>query len=132
MLALGVATLLPMSSALAGSTDPLFINLTTDDQHRVDMALSFGGNQLKRGHPLTVFLNDHAVLVAAKSNNGKFEGQQGAIQQLLANGAVILVCPMCMKHYGVSESDLVPGVLVGNPERTGGLLFQDNAKTLSW
>ncbi len=38
-------------SASAGQTDPLFINLTSDDGHRATMALTFGKNQLERGHP---------------------------------------------------------------------------------
>lgn len=39
---------------------------------------------------------------------------------------------MCMKHYDVKESDLLDGVKVGNPQLTGGALFRDNTKTLSW
>jgi len=39
---------------------------------------------------------------------------------------------MCMKHYGVKEADLLPGIKVGNPEVTGGALFKDNTKTLTW
>ena len=56
----------------AGASDPLFINLTSDDGHRSLMAISFGQNQLQRGHPLTVYLNDKAVLIASKKNGGQF------------------------------------------------------------
>jgi len=28
--------------ALAGDTDPLFVNMTTDDAHRANMAITFG------------------------------------------------------------------------------------------
>lgn len=31
-------------------------------------------------------------------------------------GGTVIVCPMCMKHYGVTEADLIAGVKVGNPE----------------
>jgi hypothetical protein len=37
-----------------------------------------------------------------------------------------------MKHYGVAEAELLPGAEVGNPEKTGEALFQDNGKTLTW
>ena len=47
-------------------------------------------------------------------------------------GTNILVCPMCMKHYGVNEADLLPGLKVGNPELTGNALFADNTKTMTW
>ncbi|HTN93857.1 MAG TPA: DsrE family protein [Gallionella sp.] len=118
--------------AFAGDTDPLFVNLTTNDAHRSNMAISFGKNQLERGHPLTIFLNDKGVFIGSKSKAAKFKGQQKMLSEIQSKGAVVLVCPMCMKHYKVKESDLLPGLKVGNPELTGGALFKDNTKTLTW
>lgn len=118
--------------AFAGDTDPLFVSLTTDNSHRANMAISFGENQLERGHPLTIFLNDKGVFIASKSRAAKFGGQQKMLSEILGKGAVVLVCPMCMKHYSVKESDLLPGLKVGNPELTGSALFKDNTKTLTW
>jgi len=119
-------------SAHAGDKDPLFVNLTTDEPHRASMALAFGGNQHGRGHPLTVFLNDRGVHLAAKSQAGKFGAHQKSLADLMAKGATVLACPMCMKHYGVAESDLMAGVKIGNPDLTGKALFADGAKTLTW
>jgi sulfur relay (sulfurtransferase) complex TusBCD TusD component (DsrE family) len=118
--------------AIAGATDPLFVNLTTDDAHRANMGIVFGKNQLERGHPLTIFLNDKGVLIGAKANARKFADHQKALSDLMSKGAVVLICPMCMKHYGVNESDLLPGLKVGNPELTGAALFKENTKTLTW
>ena len=129
---LALTSTLAAPPALAGDKDPLFINLTSDDGHRINMALAFGGNQHARGHALTVFLNDKAVLAGSKANADKFADQQKAIADLIAKGATILICPMCMKHYGVSQADLVPGVSVGNPDKTGAALFKDGTKTLTW
>jgi sulfur relay (sulfurtransferase) complex TusBCD TusD component (DsrE family) len=117
---------------IAGENDPLFVNLTTDDSHRANMGIVFGKNQLERGHPLTIFLNDKGVLLGSKANAQKFPEQQKALAELLGKGAVVLICPMCMKHYGVPESDLLPGLKVGNPELTGAAVFKDNTKTLTW
>jgi sulfur relay (sulfurtransferase) complex TusBCD TusD component (DsrE family) len=128
-LAVGAITTMP---AIAGTTDPLFVNLTTDDAHRANMAISFGGNQLQRGHPLTIFLNDRGVLIGSKANADRFGEHQKALADLMGKGASVLICPMCMKHYGVKESDLLPGVKVGSPEATGGALFKDNTQTLTW
>jgi sulfur relay (sulfurtransferase) complex TusBCD TusD component (DsrE family) len=127
-LLIGAAT----APALAGSSDPLFVNLTTDEPHRANMGITFGRNQHERGHPLTVFLNDKAVLIASKANTAKFADHQKALVELVAKGANVLVCPMCMKHYGVKEADLLPGLKVGNPELTGSLLFKDDTRTLTW
>lgn len=118
--------------ALAGDTDPLFVNLTSDDPHRANMAITFGGNQHERGHTLTVFLNDKGVLIGSKANADKFSEHQKKLSELMIKGATVLICSMCMKHYGVTEADLLPVLKVGNPELTGGALFKDNTKTLTW
>lgn len=110
----------------------LFVNMTTDDPHRANMALSFSSNQLNRGHPVTIFLNDRGVLVGAKANAATFADHHAAMASLLERGATILVCPMCMRHYGVVEEDLLDGLLMGNPERTGEALFRANTRTLTW
>ena len=132
VLATTIAGAVSAGATLAGNADPLFINLNSEDGHRINMAFNFGGNQLKRGHALTVFMNDRAVLAASKANAEEYAEQQKAIASLLEAGAVILVCPMCMKHYGVNESDFLPGLKVGNPELTGSALFAENTKTLTW
>jgi sulfur relay (sulfurtransferase) complex TusBCD TusD component (DsrE family) len=119
-------------STHAADNAPLFINLTTDDAHRARMALEFGKNQWARGHPLTIFLNDKGVLLAAKERAETFAEHRKTLSALLADGAVVLVCPMCMRHYGVQEADLPEGLTVGNPERTGNALFKANTQTLTW
>jgi sulfur relay (sulfurtransferase) complex TusBCD TusD component (DsrE family) len=120
------------TSALAGDTDPLFVNLITGDSHGANMALTFGKAQFERGHPLTIFLNDKGVFIGSKAKAAKFAEHQKMLAELLKKGAVVISCPMCMKHYGVKEADLLPGIKVGNPELTGGALFKDNTKTLTW
>jgi len=120
------------ATSLAGKTDPLFVNLTTDDAHRANMGISFGKNQYELGHPLTIFLNDKGVFIGAKDNAVKFGEHQKMLAEIMNKGAVVLVCPMCMKHYGVKESDLLQGLTVGNPKLTGSALFRDNTKTLTW
>ena len=51
---------------------------------------------------------------------------------IIKSGGNVIVCPMCMKHYGLEQSDLIDGAKTGNPELTGGLLFADDTKTLTW
>jgi len=127
-----LAALATGTPTLAGNGDPLFINMTADEAHRVSMALNFGAKQQALGHPLTLFLNDKGVMVGAKANAKQYPEQQKAIADILAKGGMVIVCPMCMKHYGVKEEDLLPGLVVGKPELTGGALFKDNTKTLTW
>jgi len=131
-----IALLLPLSfvasSALAGEKDPLFISATSDDAHRAEMALVFSKNQLERQHPVTVFLNDKAVFVASKPNSERFKNQQVLLTSLMEKGATVLVCAMCLKYYGIAETDILPGVKISNPELVDAALFKENTKTLSW
>lgn len=124
--------LLCSASAFAGDKDPLFINLTSDDSHRALMAISFGQGQMQRGHPLTVYLNDKAVLVASKNNAAQYAEQQKLLAEIVAKGGTVLVCPMCSKKFGVPEADFISGAKLTNPDTTGPALFKDNTKTLSW
>jgi sulfur relay (sulfurtransferase) complex TusBCD TusD component (DsrE family) len=111
---------------------PLFINLTSDDAHRVNMALSFGMKQLDRGHPLTIFLNDRGVNVGSATNAAAFAEQQKTIAALIEKGAVVFICPMCMEHYGVVKADLVAGLRVSDPDTIGEYLFKPDTRTLNW
>lgn len=132
LLALALTGALAATPALADDDDPLFVNLTTEEGHRADMALLFSKGMMERGHPVTIWLNDKAVLLAAKENAGKFAGQQQALGQMMANGATVLVCPSCAEFYGVKTDALIDGAKVGNPDLTGGLLFKDDTQTLTW
>jgi intracellular sulfur oxidation DsrE/DsrF family protein len=97
-------------AASAGQVDPLFVNLTSDDPHRLRMALSFARQQQFLGHTVE---------------------QQGLLAELLASGGTVLVCPLCMKHYGVKESEIMSGLQIGNPTKTGAALFRQGSQALS-
>jgi sulfur relay (sulfurtransferase) complex TusBCD TusD component (DsrE family) len=120
------------STAIAGANDPLFVNATSDDGYRATMALTFSQRQLERKHPITILLSDRGVLIASKANAKKFKDQQALLVALMNAGASVIVCPMCMKHFGVNEADILPGIKVGTPDGIDAALFQDNVKTLSW
>lgn len=122
----------PATPAPKAPATSLFINLTTDEPHRANMGIGFGGNQLKRGHGLTIFLNDRAVVLGSTKHTTRFPGQQKQLAELLKQGATVYCCPMCMKHYKVDATELLPGIRVSNPELTGAALFQEGARTLSW
>jgi len=121
-----------LHTAIADDDAPLFVNLTTDEPHRATMALGFAKNQLERNHPVTIFLNDRGVMLATKGNSDKFKSHQETLATIMSGGGAVIICPMCMKHYEVAESDLIDGVQMGNPELTGKALFEDDTVTLTW
>lgn len=119
-------------STLAGVNDPLFINLSTDELHRSSMAINFGKHHSANGHPLTIFLNDKAVMMGVKAGSTKFADQQQALSEVISSGALVIMCPMCLKQAGFTETDLISGVKLGGPKMTGDALFKDGTKTMSW
>lgn len=128
-----IATLAALSfSAFAGENDPLFINLSTDELHRSSMAINFGKHHSANGHPLTIFLNDKAVMLGVKAGAAKFADQQQALSEVISRGALVIMCPMCLKQAGFTEADLISGVKLGGPKITGEALFKDGTKTMSW
>jgi predicted peroxiredoxin len=118
--------------AAAAAADPLFINLTAEvKDHRTEMALAFAQTALKRGHPVTVFLNDKAVLWVAKSNADGVKPRD-TVAELIKGGATVIACGHCMKHYGVSDAELPSGVKTGSPDLTFGKLFAPGSRSMTW
>lgn len=132
LIALALFAVLAGVPAYADSQGSLFVNLTTDEGHRANMAMMFSQKILERGHPVTIWLNDRGVFLAAKRHAEKFSEQQKALAEMMAKGATVIVCPFCAKHYGIEVDDLIEGAKVGNPDLTGSLLFKEDAKTLTW
>ncbi|MCU0894134.1 MAG: DsrE family protein [Rhodospirillales bacterium] len=116
----------------AGETGSLFVNLTTDEPHRAAMALTFSKAQMSLGHPVTVWLNDRGVFVGDVQSGGKFSELQGMLKELMAGGAQVIACPMCMKHYGIGDTSMLQGIKTGSPQMTGAALFKDDTRTLTW
>jgi len=130
-LALFVLASAGLGQAFAG--DSLFVNMTTDEPHRAKMAIVFARRQQELQHPVTIFLNDKGVLVGAKANAEKFKEQQALLSEIMQAGGNVVICPMCMEHYGVDKEGILQGVQIGNPKLTGKLLFgDDDTKTLTW
>ena len=118
--------------AFSAANDPLFINLSTDEVSRASMAINFGKHHFSTGHPLTIFLNDKAVMLGVKAGSSKYVEQQQDLSEAIAAGALVIMCPICLKQAGYSEVDLIAGVKLGGPKVTGDALFKDGTKTMSW
>jgi sulfur relay (sulfurtransferase) complex TusBCD TusD component (DsrE family) len=127
-----VFTFAVTSLAFCAPNDPLFINLSTDEVNRASMAINFGKHHSTSGHALTIFLNDKAVILGVKAGATKFSDQQQALSEVISNGALVIMCPMCLKQAGYVETDLISGVKLGGPKTTGEALFRDGTKTISW
>lgn len=116
----------------SGAKAALFINLTTSDPHRLNMAIGFAINQLKRGHKVTIFANDQGVKMLPAQGDAALTEPRAALAALLAAGGTVLACPTCTKHFALDPATYLSGVVVSNPEMTENALFAVDTRTLSW
>ncbi|MGB7913407.1 MAG: DsrE family protein [Desulfobaccales bacterium] len=119
-------------AAMAGSSDPLFVNLASDDNHKANMAIAFSMEQLKHGHPVTIYINSQAVKIINKTNNQRYAMQQQKLTEFASKGGTVLACPVCERFLKFTESDAIPGVKFSTADSVAAALFKDNTKTLSW
>lgn len=96
------------------------------------MAIHFGMHHSSNGHPLTIFLNDKAVILGVKAGSTQFTEQQKGLTEAIFKGALVIMCPICLKKAGYTELDLLSRVILGGPKITGDALFKDGTKTMSW
>jgi predicted peroxiredoxin len=115
----------------AGGSDPLFVNLTSTDHHKANMAIALSREMLKHGHPVTIYLNCQAVQIVNKKNP-EYAMQQKKLGEFITKGGTVLVCPMCEKFLRLSQADLIPGVQMSNANAVDQALFRPNTKILSW
>jgi sulfur relay (sulfurtransferase) complex TusBCD TusD component (DsrE family) len=115
----------------------LFINLSSFNTGQAGHALQLAGKMMKRGHPVTIFLNHKAVLYASKSApQGTYPMSGQTLRDMLAglmkDGAKVIVCQVCAKMSGVPAADLIDGAKLGNPDLVSADLFDPHYRVISW
>lgn len=97
-----------------------FMNITTDgsdDPQRLDMALKLAKFALEEKREVFIFFNVKGVHVPTTdfAADLKYKDEppiQEQLAKLIEDGAVVHVCPICMKALGVEKDDLVEGASV--------------------
>ena len=131
-LALALLAGAALTPARASGAEPLFIHLSTDDAHRTAAGLTFGQHQQQDGHPLTIFLSDRGALLAARAHAERYAAPQRLLAELMQQGATVLVVPLSLKHYGVREDELLPGLQLSYRKLSGAALFRPETRVLGW
>jgi copper(I)-binding protein/predicted peroxiredoxin len=121
----------------AEALSPVFVNLTTDDDWRASMALHWAGVALRRGHPVTVWLNVDAVRLAVGHiahpvHSMQDKTAQEMMQDLMRDGGKVLVCGGCLKRAGFNREQLIGGVEMGHPDKVMPAIFDEKTKVISW
>jgi predicted peroxiredoxin len=133
----GVA-LLPAATRSSDGKESLFVNLTSDEIHRVAMALTFAERvRTERDIPVTVFLNvDGARLADPEEPQPCYaDGRtpQRMIRSFLEAGGTVVLCPMCMKNVaGLEADEILEGIVLGTPENTLDAMFAEGARVMSY
>lgn len=137
-----IATVLATPVYAEEAKGGLFVNLTTDDTWAATKAIMFAHEKvLKRGHkPVAIWLNVRGIYLADKNRashvHGLMKEKGKSVQDMLTDfikdGGVVIVCGACSKASGLTKSDFIEGVTMGNPDLVMGLLFDPSVKTLSW
>jgi len=110
---------LNLQPCLAENKNYLLINLTSYTTPETRRAINYVKAEVIRGRPVVIFLQDKSVLVASKPHADQFKEQQQNLTELMKNGAMVLICPHCMKRYGVTESDLLAGIRIAGDHAEG-------------
>jgi predicted peroxiredoxin len=118
--------------------DGFFVNLTTDDIDRAAMAIGLATKVRKNtGKPVTIFMNTQGVRLVDINIPQNVHKSGSTIHQMLQmfmdEGGVALVCPVCMKNVGgLSEDEILPGVIIGTPEYTWSAMFAEGVTVISY
>jgi len=116
----------------------MFVNLTSNEMNRAAMAISFSTRILtQKKMPVSIFLNVDGVRLVNKNIPGSTHVNGKTLQEMLeafmAAGGKVIACPMCMKNVGgMTQKDLMDGVVVGGSDVTWPALFAENTTVLNY
>ncbi len=107
----------------------MIINLTagTADIQTLSMGLGLAAHGVADGREVTVFLNVAAPVIAGEAfpaTLGFVDGTpiKATLEQLIADGATVLVCPHCLENAGLTEAELIEGVQLASRESLFGAM----------
>lgn len=109
----------------AGSATVVF-NITSgpDHPHPVTMALQLAGHALDDDRRVVLFFNVKGVAIPTKQLSPALAYHdkpiKGLLAKLMERGAIVLVCPHCMKAESIAADQLVEGAQVADREKLFG------------
>jgi predicted peroxiredoxin len=129
--------MLAPQALLADEKKTIFYNLTTDEAWAAGMALGQANKALENGYNVVIFLNVRGVLLASKSFKSDISPASGkSLQEMLRaamkKGAKAIICPMCMNKVGLSQEDLIEGIVKGGPDITMKAMTADDTVVISY
>lgn len=102
--------------------DGIFIHIShgADDPHRLLMGLNMAVKMME-DKDIAIYLDIEAVKVVKKETEAVthegFPPSNELLVKLIDNNITIMACPGCMKVAGMTEEDLMEGVMVADKEK---------------
>ncbi|MGC1930113.1 MAG: DsrE family protein [Candidatus Nitrosopolaris sp.] len=112
--------------------NPLVYHLTSDEPWRATVAISDANTMLKLGHNVTLWLSIEGVQIGVKHPH-QYLGLDlltRNVTNFIANGGRVIICEVCLRIAGYSNSDIIDGAIIGKPEIISNLL--SNATVVSY
>jgi predicted peroxiredoxin len=104
--------------------NPLVYHLSSDEPWRVTVAISDATTQLKLGHNVTLLLSIEGVQIGVKHPHHYLglDMLTKNVTDFIADGGKVIICEVCLRIAGYSNSDIIDGAVVGRPEIISNLL----------
>jgi len=141
-LLMALLTAFAATNVHADEKQGLFVNLTTDDTWSASKAIFFAHHRvLKSGHePVAIWLNVRGIYLADRKRASDVHGPmaekghsiQDMLRAFMDDGGRVIACAACSRAAGLTATDFIEGVEMGNPDLVLGILFDPNVKTLTW
>ena len=109
------------SESIASPRDGIFLHVSSgyDNPQKAAMALTLA-EKFTESHDVMVFFDIKGVEILKKDaepiSMEHYTSSNEALTNLLAKGAKIAACPMCLKKAGIKENELLEGIKVARKE----------------
>ena len=104
--------------------NPLVYHLSSDEPWRATVAISDATTMLKLGHNVTLLLSIEGVQIGVKHPHAYLglDMLTRNVTNFMANGGNVIICEVCLRIAGYSNSDIIDKAVIGKPETLSNLL----------
>jgi predicted peroxiredoxin len=104
--------------------NPLVYHLSSDEPWRATVAVSDATTLLKLGHNVTLLLSVEGVQIGVKHPHHYLglDLLTRNVTNFIADGGKVIICEVCLRIAGYSNSDIIDGAIIGKPEIISNLL----------
>lgn len=108
-----------VTTTIENAKDGMFIHVTSNDPHRVLMAMNMA-DMVSEDHDVVMYFDIEGVKVLVKDAEdleySHFPSSHTQIKKITGKGIKIMACPGCLKAAGFTADDLMDGIQVADKE----------------